>query len=107
MKQNPTALAELVFDDNWNLSPAGTASPLRYWAHVHFKDAPNRGKELWTLFVDLNEAPTEGKKTYIAEVSFMAPPAPHHYLKPNAEFNLFVGDILKARGIIKSLTAQD
>lgn len=103
----PSAFAELRFDERWNLSPAGTANPLRYWANVHFKDDPNWGKELWTLFVELDEAPADGKRIYTAKVFFMAPPAPHHYLRPGAEFELCVGEIVKARGVIKSLAEKD
>ncbi len=101
--ENPKALAEITFDDAWNLSPAGTANPLRYWCHVHFEDDPNWGKEHWTLFVELDRAPEPQQRVYLAKVFFMAPTAPHHFLRVGHKFSLCVGPMIKARGVIKEL----
>jgi hypothetical protein len=105
MINTPEAIAEITFDQGWNLSSAGTAKALRYWAHVHFENDLKCGQELWTLFVELNAAPVEGQKVYTAKVYFVAPTAPHHYLQPERKFELCVGEVLKARGVIKSLLA--
>jgi hypothetical protein len=35
-----SAIAEIHFEQGWNLTPAGTANPLRYWSHVHFEGDP-------------------------------------------------------------------
>jgi len=101
--QNPAAIADLVFDGNWNLSPAGTSNPLRYWSHVHFENDPNWGKEHWTLFVELEEAPEANQKTFTAKIFFVAPKAPHQFLQPGQKFVLCVGPIVKAHGIIREL----
>jgi hypothetical protein len=100
---NPKALAEIVFEQGWDLSSAGTANPLRYWSHAHFEDDPNWGREHWTLFVELEKPPEPSQNTYRAKVFFMAPTAPHHFLRPGQKFDLCVGPMIKARGVIKEL----
>ena len=108
MNQNPTlnppeAMAEIRFEQGWNLTPAGTANPLRYWSHVHFEDDPKWGQELWTLFVELDKAPEPQQQVYLAKVFFMAPKAPHHFFRPGQKFDLCVGPMVKAHGVIKEL----
>ena len=104
--KTPEALAEITFDQGWNLSFAGTANALRYWAHVHFENDPKWGQELWTLFVELDVPPVEGQKVFTAKVYFVAPTAPHHCLQPERKFDLCVGEVVKARGVIKSVIEQ-
>jgi len=101
--RNPAAIAEITFDQSWNLSPAGTSNPLRYWSHIHFENDPNWGKEHWTLFVELEKAPEPNQKTYIANVFFMAPTAPHHLLQPGHKFDSCVGPMVKAYGVVREL----
>ena len=99
---NTKAVAEITFEKGWNLSCAGTANSLCYWAHIHFENDPKWGQELWTLFVELDAPPSEGIKVYTARVYFMAPTAPHNSLQPGRKFDLCVGDVVKAHGVVKS-----
>jgi hypothetical protein len=102
-KTNLGAIADLQFQNGWNLSPAGTANPLRYWSHVHFNDDPKWGQETWTLFVELDNPPCPQQQVYRARVFFMAPMAPHHFLQVGQEFDLCVGIVVKAHGIVKEV----
>lgn len=95
------AIAEIQFEQGWNLTPAGTANPLRYWSHVHFEGDAKWGQELWTLFVDLDNPPKEDQRVYLARVFFLAPTAPTHFLRNGQRFELCVGPMVKARGIVK------
>lgn len=99
--ENPKVLAEITFRDGWNLTPAGTANPFRYWSHVHFEKDSNWGKELWTLFIELERTPEPSRRVHLAKVFFMAPEAPHHLLRAGHKFALCVGPLVKAHGIIK------
>lgn len=99
----PTAIAEIRFSQGWNLTPAGTVNPLRYWAHVHFKDDPRWGQETWTLFVELTKAPEQQQRIYLAKIFFMAPKAPSQFLTPDQEFDLCVGSVVKAHGVVKEV----
>jgi hypothetical protein len=100
------AFAEINFNQDWNLSPAGTDSNLRYWAHVHFENDPQWGKDLWTLFVELDAPPIKGQKLYRAKIYFVAPNAPDHLLRPERKFKLCVGETYKAKGVIKSIVNE-
>jgi hypothetical protein len=104
----PEAYAEISLEPNniWNLSPAGTAHPLRYWAHLRSENDRRREPEFWTLFVELEAPPRAEQTIYSAKVFFMAPDAPHHLLQPGWNFELSVGDIIKARGVVKDLENQ-
>ncbi len=109
MNQNQTftpreARAKIRFDQGWNLTPAGTSHPLRYWSHVHFEDDPKWGQELWTLFVELDSEPAPLQKDFTARIFFMAPTAPHVFLRIGQKFNLCVGPMVKAHGVITEVT---
>jgi len=103
--QNPQAFAEIHFDPKtgWSLSLAGHGNLRRYWSHVHFENDPNWGKELWTLFVELETQPSPEQSVYRVKVFFMAPEAPHHFLQPGRKFKLCVGEMVKATGVIIGL----
>lgn len=75
----PRALAEIHFQNEWNLPGASDIHPLRYWAHVHFEDDPKWGKERWTLFIELEKPPESGAQVYLATIFFVAPSAPFHF----------------------------
>jgi hypothetical protein len=104
MRKNPEAIAELQFEGGWNLSPAGTVNPLRYWSHVHFKNDPKWGREIWTLFVELQGEPVAGQRMYQAKIFFIAPGAPQHFFRIGQEFDLCVGSIVKGHGVIKEVS---
>lgn len=98
---NPLSVtAELCFEEEWNLAPAGTASPLRYWSHVHFDGDLNWGKEIWTLLIELDKPPQKSQRVFKVKVFFLSPNAPINFLKQGQQFNLCVGSIIKCRGII-------
>lgn len=90
----------------WNFSQAGVGGPLRYWAHVHFENDPLWGKETWTLFVELTEAPTTGRKKYDAKIFFMSPDAPHEFLRVGQKFTLGAGDRVMATGVVTALATD-
>ncbi len=58
------------------------------------------GKELWTLFVELDKAPEHNQTVYLAKIFFLAPNAPYHFLQPSQKFDLCVGSMVMAHGVV-------
>jgi hypothetical protein len=98
----PSAIAEIEFAQDWNLSPAGTANPLRYWSHVRFENDATWGQEYWTLFVEIDDPPADGQRVYEARIYFLAPTAPAQLLRVGQRFELCVGSVVNARGVVKA-----
>jgi hypothetical protein len=98
---HPEAKAEICFHEGWNLTPAGRSNPNEYWSHIHFDGDPKWGQELWTLFVELDKPPEPNQQVYLAKIFFLSPKAPSHFLRPGQKFELCIGKIVKAHGVIK------
>ena len=107
IKRLEIAIVDLTFDDGWNLPHAGTSIPLRYWAHFHYKAPLQDNTELWTLFVEPSVKPVANQKHYSAKIFFMAPSAPHDCLHEGDELTLYIGEIEKARGIVKNVVKNE
>jgi len=99
-------VVDLTFDDGWNLPLAGTSKPLHYWAHFCHKAPPQNNAELWTLFVEPSTEPIVGQKHYSAKMFFMAPSAPHDCLHEGDVFTLYIGEVAKARGLVKHVVSE-
>lgn len=97
----------LVNTDEWNLSPAGTAMRFRYWAHIRLEDDSKADLQQRTVFVELTSEPTPCSEVYFGKMYFVAPTAPHDSLKAGGRFELCVGPIVKARGVITSLATVE
>jgi hypothetical protein len=103
---NPTGIAELNFpsDEGWNLPSAGRGNPLEFWSHVYFEGDPNWDKGLWTVFLELEKAPTPKQVKYTAKICFFVDHAPHHYIEAGKHFELRIGNLAhvpaRAKGVI-------
>jgi len=104
----PTSIAEICFpsEQGWNLPSASHINPLRFWANIHFEEDLDWGKKLWTVFVEPETAPIPKQIKYTAKIFFIAPDAPHHFLKAGNKFMLCIGNLpeapAKATGLIIS-----
>ena len=66
---------------------------VQFWAHVHFledKEWPDRS---WTLWVDLDAPFDPSEESVTATVHFASSEAPHHLLRTEALFDLYIGTI--------------
>ena len=100
------AVAEIRFQQEWNLPVASNIHPLRYWSHVRFEGDPKSGQQLWTLFVELSKPPEPHQRIYVAKMFFVAPMAPHYLLQKGKSFELFIGSRVKAHGVVKEICAH-
>jgi hypothetical protein len=66
---------------------------------VRFEEDGNWQHGAWSLVVEWIRTFRQGQQT-LAEVSFLAPDAPSHLLKPGSRFELLEGSRRVAKGII-------